>query len=295
MMPKRAVVAVLFAFIPTQSALAYETVYFESLDVSRTKVAAYLFKPAETTASRSAVVLLHGRGGVYSTSAKRLCADVESVPHNRCDGSNLSGKIQCWVDRYQSAGFAVLVIDSFGSRGKPQGFAAGTMEERGEQFSPKDARVQDAYAALNYLKGRKDIRADRIALHGWSNGASTALNAVAVDNGVLPKVPSAEGFRAAVAFYPGCGALSIRMNRYEAYAPMRVFLASEDEEVKPGYCIALSRSAKSRGSDIEHVLYDGAFHNFDDPAPSVQRRGKNANATARVREAVVAFMNERLR
>ena len=39
-------------------------------------------------------------------------------------------------------------------------------------------RPLDAYGALAYLRTRADVVADRIGLHGWSNGASATLAAM---------------------------------------------------------------------------------------------------------------------
>ena len=37
-------------------------------------------------------------------------------------------------------------------------------------------RKFDAYGALDYLRGRSDVIADRIGLQGWSNGGMTDPN-----------------------------------------------------------------------------------------------------------------------
>ncbi|MGH6738501.1 MAG: dienelactone hydrolase family protein, partial [Bradyrhizobium sp.] len=51
-----------------------ETVYFRSAD-GTTEIVGYLFKPAGAGAHH-AIVLLHGRGGPYSTNANSDCTFV---------------------------------------------------------------------------------------------------------------------------------------------------------------------------------------------------------------------------
>ena len=55
----------------------------------------------------------------------------------------------------------------------------------------------DAEGALAWLRDRNDVAPGRIFLQGWSNGGSTALN-------TMIRQGAKGGFRAALAFYPGC-------------------------------------------------------------------------------------------
>ncbi len=78
-----------------------------------------------------AVVLLHGCGGYHAT-------------------------MMSWTDRLAASGYVALSVDSFGSRGiavNCGGFA--------EQPS-------DAFAALEFLAGKQFVRADAVAVMGFS-------------------------------------------------------------------------------------------------------------------------------
>ena len=65
-------------------------------------------------------------------------------------------------------------------------------------------RPLDAYGALAYLRSRRDIVADRIALQGWSNGGSAALATMSVTAPAIASPTPASGFCGALVFYPAC-------------------------------------------------------------------------------------------
>src|SRR5688500_774473 len=85
-------------------AAASQTVRFQSAD-ARTELVAYLFRP-EGEGPFPAVVMLHGRGGPYS-SGKRgtYTADTLTMRH------------RMWGEFWASRGYVALHVDSFGPRG----------------------------------------------------------------------------------------------------------------------------------------------------------------------------------
>jgi carboxymethylenebutenolidase len=144
--------------------------------------------------------------------------------------------------------------------------------------SEQTVRPLDAYGALAYLRKRADVIRDRIGLQGWSNGAMAALATMSAHAPGISNPSPASGFRAAVAFYPGCGMQTIQ-GAYMPYAPIQMFVGTEDAEASPKRCIAWQQRVQSAGGSIELTAYEGAQHDFDDPSASRQRYEANAAAS----------------
>src|SRR5262249_48268331 len=138
-----------------------------------------LFRPAGP-GPFAALVGLHGCGGLYSGR-----------------GGALDRRFSDWGTRLARIGYVVLFPDSFTPR--------GLREICSRRHPPVDAtrgRPEDAEAALSWLAHQPFVRADRIGVIGWSNGAITVL---ALVDPARPRPPDAVGdLRAAIAFYPGC-------------------------------------------------------------------------------------------
>ncbi|WP_343519377.1 dienelactone hydrolase family protein [Sphingomonas sp.] len=258
-----------------------EDVAFLSRD-GKTQVRGYLFKPANAPAKLPAVVMLHGRGGAYSSLAK-----------GRYDASTLSSRHKAWGELLARNGYAALMVDDFGAVGYPAGFAAGTYKDRPDAVDEVNFRPLHAYGALRFLQSRPDVIANRVALLGWSNGASTTLAAMADDKpGDMRKI----GFAAGVALYPGCG-LKKRFEKdgYKPYHPVRVFMGTADEEVSPKLCQTLVARSKAAGNDIDLRMFEGATHSYDTPTKSRQSVEANAAAKAATEADVLAFLATRLK
>jgi dienelactone hydrolase len=280
---KALAVAVVLFFAIAAPALARETrvvidtVEFESLDDAKTRLVGYLYRPADAPAKSPAIVLMHGRGGLYSTLAKGVY-----------DASTINTRHKYWARYWAERGYYAILVDGFGPRGYPTGFERGTYNDRPDSINEVTIRPLDAYGALKYLRGLPGVDGDRVALMGWSNGGSTTLAAMADDKpGDMRKL----GFRAAISFYPGCG-LKQRFDKtgYKTYAPVLVFMGTQDEEVSPKLCRTLVRKSRDLGSPIELVEYPGATHSFDTPLKSRQDVEANAKATADVRERAAPFI-----
>jgi carboxymethylenebutenolidase len=153
-------------------------------------------------------------------------------------------------------------------------------------------RPFDAYGALAFLRSLPAVDPERIGLQGWSNGGSATLAAMAPDAPGLPASDPAQGFRAALAFYPACGLKDhFAETRYRAYAPLRVYIGTADEEVSPQRCRALLTDA---AGDVGIHFYDEATHDFDDPGPRRQQIPANAEARSDVIERVRSFFAKKL-
>ena len=248
-----------------ETAAPPQRVTFPSAD-GRTTLVGYVYTPRDTGSARvPAVVMMHGRAGAYSSRA-----------NGRYDAATLSQRHQMWGRLWAAQGYVAILVDGFSPRGHPQGFPRFSYKVRPKEVDEVTVRPLDAYGALAYLRTRPDVAGDRMGLQGWSNGGSTALATMAPDApGHAANMP---GFRAALAFYPGCR-LKHRFGRgFAPYAPVRVFHGSADEEVSSARCNRLVDRGRARGGDIEFTLY---------PARSTARRsrpqapGEVANASAK--------------
>jgi len=245
-----------------------ERVTFPSAD-GQAMLVGYVFKPQGPHSSRMpAVVMMHGRAGAYS-----------SLAGGRYDASTLSKRHQQWGRLWAQQGYLAILVDGFGPRGYPQGFGRFTHDQRPETLNEVTVRPLDAYGALAYLRTRRDVIANRIALQGWSNGASATLATMASTPPAGRPGLLDTGFYAALAFYPGCGLMGQFKDGVLPYAPVQVFMGTADEEVSPTTCTKLVEKSRVRNADIGITLYPDATHDFDDPGR--QRQSVAANAAAR--------------
>src|ERR1700677_3430180 len=100
------------------------------------------------------------------------------------------------------------------------------------------------------------------------------------------------GFARRSPFYPACGLKDhFAATRYQAYAPLRVYIGTADEEVSPQRCRTLLTDA---GGDVRIHFYDEATHDFDDPGPRRQQLPANAEARGDVIERVRSFFAKKL-
>jgi len=246
-----------------------EHVKFESLD-GKTELDGYLFLPAKKSGEKlAAVVMMHGRGGVFS-----------SLADGKFDGSTLSKRHVFWGRHWADLGLAALLVDSFSPRGYPQGFTIHSYPSRPESVNEVTVRPLDAFGALAYLKSRIDINPDRIFLQGWSNGASATIVSLSDEVlGDLKPIPPG-GFRAGIAFYPACRLHERFAGGYKPYAPLRIFSGDNDEEVSFKECNRLTEKSAKDGGDVAITIYPGATHDFDEPSHSRQSIPANEAAFA---------------
>ena len=275
----------LLACVPGLTALAsateIKTVHFQSED-HKTKLVAYLFEPSGS-GSHPALVLLHGRAGPYSSLAKGVY-----------NAETLSKRHKQWGEFWAERGYFALLVDSFGPRGFPGGFQQGSYEDRPPEVSEQTVRPLDAYAALRYLRARRDVVANRIGVQGWSNGGMTVLVTMSDHSPGIDQPTPQTGFRAALAEYPGCGMEAVQ-GAYHTYAPVLLLIASADEEVSPKRCESFAKRARAAGSKLDVVVFEGAEHNFDDPGKKKQSNPANQRATEETMRRAEAFFERHLR
>jgi carboxymethylenebutenolidase len=232
--------------------------------------------------------MLHGRAGPYSANDNADCTLVARGVASPCNADTLSKRHAMWGEYWAERGYLALLPDSFGPRGKAHGFDRFTHGDADrDSVNELTVRPSDAEGALTYLRGRSDVAANRIFLQGWSNGGSTALN-------VMIRQGANAGFRAALAFYPGCGREALLENAVVTTAPLTFFLGSDDEEVNPEICQHVAQRSIDAGTAVFVAFYPGATHDFDDPGEKRQSLPGNATAKADAMKEAIAIV-ERIR
>jgi dienelactone hydrolase len=175
-----------------------------------------------------------------------------------CDGlTNRAGKLdpryQDWGEHLARAGFAVLLPDSFGSRGLGSQCRTTSRKARASL-----ERVADANAARRWLQAQPWAIAVHISLMGWSNGGIATLWAVRPQAAPRDGLPD---FRSAVAFYPGCRRLGDVA--WSARIPTLILTGRADDWTPARTCQQMVAGARKRGAQTTIMTYRGAYHGFD--------------------------------
>jgi dienelactone hydrolase len=213
-----------------------------------TAIDAWLLRP-KGDGPFPAIIVLHGCAGLYRRQRTEL------APRDRE-----------YAERFVAQGYVVLMPDSFSARGVDQ-----ICSRHDRPVRPSYERNRDTYGALVWLSGQPYVRADRVGLLGWSNGAMTVLAAVAHETRSRP-ADLAHDFRVAVAFYPGCEETLRRTDWDPPVAPLHVLIGENDDWTPAPPCVALVDRARSRGAPVDIVVYPGSYHDFDDPQMPVHVR-----------------------
>lgn len=199
---------------------------------------AYVARPGDGKRG-PAVVGLHGCGGLLTGKGQIQKRELD------------------WAARFTAAGYTVIFPDSF----NPRGFRQICTEKSAERsIRPRD-RAADALAALAWAQADGLIDGARVALLGWSNGASTTLQAV---NKELQ--PPGADFRTAIAFYPGCRPIA-ESATWAPRVPTTVLIGAADDWTPPEPCRVLA----AKGA-VRLIEYPGAYHGFDAPESKVRIR-----------------------
>jgi dienelactone hydrolase len=218
------------------------------------------------------VVLLHGSGGLFQTGEEKYpCSET------------LQEEFSAWAQLLNDRGIAVVMPDSFYSRGFCEWYKTSTVPRKFDDHERLVARTFDASAAANYLCDDPRVDCSRLAVLGFSNGASVTLMLLheqltdAVDARLqsLDNVPS---FVGAVAYYPGCGLQSELSNDlaeaevdryYYPSAPIWVPHAEKDdlletcEELRDPQVDVIAERQGVDEDMFEIEVYAGAKHGFN--------------------------------
>ena len=201
------------------AALAGSLVEFPNVSEHEPKLLGYLAQPAGD-GPFPAVVVLHG-----------------------CGGFSAAGSLQL-ADQIKDWGFVALMVDSFSPRGIASACGGSFIGQPG-----------DAYAALRYLSRQPFVAPEGVAVLGNSMGGSSAL--YAVDRDLLAQYFK-ERFRAAVAYYPGCGIPAVMLT-----APALILIGEADDWTPAERCREMVAHVRPGSAPIALTVYPGAHHGFN--------------------------------
>lgn len=231
----------LFTFGSTVSAadeqISYKTAVGDTIN------AIYVAAPPGAPKPTPAVIMLHGCSGLFT------------------NGGKIKARETAWRDMLHNEGWALLLPDSFGSRGY-----GSLCQTKIRPVKPERERPLDALGALLYLAGLPDIDPARIALLGWSNGAMTGLNTI-YDGAPASPPKGIADFKTAVLFYPGCVTVNKSFPEYRPRVPTLIQHGELDDWTLAKPCQELVAGVRARGHapEMDIDVYPGAYHDFDHP------------------------------
>lgn len=228
--------------------------------------------PSTVEGPRPVVIALHGCGGLYAQQ-----------------GTRLGERYREYAQLFHDAGWHVVMPDSFGGR-------SVCAEHYDERTVRHEDRRTDVLATLAWLRSRGDVDAARIAIVGWSHGATTALNAINARRTV-----HATGVAGVAAFYPGCKDLV--MWPYGIAAPVLLQVGAKDDWTPPTHCRQLAEVAARSSPDRYMLLVEHAdgHHGFDSRRPVRFRpdvadgKGAHAGGNPAARQASMAALMDFLK
>ncbi len=185
----------------------------------------------------------------------------------------LDGWLRGLTSRLAGRGFVALAVDLYGGRvPDDEGRARRLMVE----LDPARARgaIRDAVA---YVRSLPSVRAEAVALMGWSLGASYALDVAVKDAGV-----------AACVLYYG-GLIREREVLQRLRASVVAFYGDSDPSIK-GEVVEFGRRAAAMGKDVKIYVYRGVRDGFATPRSAYY----DERAARDAWEKALRFLRERL-
>ena len=246
----RAWLALLLAPVLIASASA-ESIRFRSATWPPTPLQLRLATASgDTIAERASVPL---RGELYRPTGEGPFPAI--VLLHPCSGRLPVEIERAEAQRYTALGYAVLAVDSFGARGIADGCAGGG--------ASVDV-VMDAYGALLHLATLPFIDSDRIAVVGYSFGATVALSAVEFDG---PERLFDRQFAAAIAYSPSCP------DKLAVSVPTLILAGALDDWAPARFCQRMMARRSGLGAPLRLVVYPQAQHAFNLPLPPRRHYG----------------------
>ena len=189
------------------------------------------------------------------------------IQFHGCSGHR-AGWTKAWARIANDAGFLVIAVDSNGVRNIDRDTALETVCKGKELIGQE--RAGDVAAAIAFARARPDVDPARIVLAGWSHGAWTVMDYLALEGaGIAPSSltgrPPAAPIAGAILFYPYCGEGSwSRIHAWRQRPKALMFTAGKDSVVSPQECREAAAKLTREGVDADLVDYPGADHAFDD-------------------------------
>jgi dienelactone hydrolase len=198
-----------------------------------------------------------------------------------CAGVNRHTAV--WGKLLSGWGYVVIAPDSFSPRGHQIVCGRGTLVSGSE-------RVTDVAGAMDFLNAQPFVRKNDIGLIGHSHGGWTTMRAVQKSYGLAGR-----GLRAAVAYYPFCGAQFDR----DVSVPLLILIGDKDDWTAADNCRRLEKAGFTRPELVQTVYYPDALHSFDAKGPDRSafghKLGYDAAAAPDAEARTRAFFDKYLR
>ncbi len=221
----------------------------------------------------------YGRGG-FATPRSPAALDAELRPVDRsfapagqgpfpavvqlhgCGGDPVHQRD--WAELFAGQGLFALAVDSYRGRG-----IAAEEVCAGRALLPA-VRAADALVSLAAARRDPRVDASRVALAGWSHGASSLIELLGADPphellpALLPHEPplGLDGLAGVLLVYPYCG-FGVRLETWRSPVPVLMLLAEQDSLADPAPCLDLAARLREAGRPVEAKLYPGVDHGFD--------------------------------
>lgn len=188
------------------------------------------------------------------------------VQFHGCAGMRLPFQ-EDWARVANEAGYFAVIVDSLTPRGIDRETALKTVCT-GKQLIGQE-RAGDVAAALEIIRKRNDIDQSRIVLAGWSHGAWSVMDYLALASverapAGLPNPPApTNAIAGALLFYPYCGP-GAWTRLVDWTTPALALISGKDSIVDPRACPPIFSRLAGRDERVTHHIYPETEHGFDD-------------------------------
>lgn len=177
-----------------------------------------------------------------------------------------------WAEEARKAGWAAIVLDSYGHRGISRIGAYATVCTGSRLWGRE--RAGDLYAALEWARRQPWADRTHLAAAGWSHGGWTALDALALTPGDemaaatkldgLPAEPL-DGVVGAFLVYPYCNFGCIARRRGLRFDAHPLALVGSRDTIVGSQSLRDALGALAAPTAIRTEWLEGATHAFDEP------------------------------
>lgn len=226
------------------------------------------------------VLLFHGCGGLVGEEGEKLI-------------------MQRYARTAAEAGYAAVIVDSFGPRGI--GFHRAITRVCPGMRLRGPSRAADVLAAISYARSQPDIDASRIVLAGWSHGGWTVMDLMTMDlehqwPATLRRPPGdiLDGVTGLYLTYPFCGFPARSTSRdWQHFVPTSVVIAENDTVVRTEACSEALERMDTGGVVLEIEQFDGVTHAFDEEDHTAQSSfAYDEAATSRAHQRFASYLRD---
>lgn len=201
---------------------------------------------------------------------------------------------RAYAESLAAAGVAAVVIDSFAHRGISTAQAYALVCTGLRLWGSE--RASDLFALYPWVRLQPWADPGRILAAGWSHGAWTIMDALALPHERIAAVTGLEdappeplaGLAGAFLVYPYCGAASLSGHHgWRFYPKTTAILAGRDSVVGVRRPKAVLEGLRRRSPDIGLIHFPEATHAFDEPDIKDPRMRFNPRRAAETRALLI--------